>query len=95
MNNVEVFLALVQVMGDDNGCYFRTTPAQCEAALVPIDQLMSAGFFNDDPEDIDSSFWMAAAGEWTEALDYFANESAAYTALSDILNDIYENGDTL
>jgi hypothetical protein len=87
-----VFLQLLEILMADNGGQYEATPDDHEAAIPLIEQLIDAGFFRDDPNDMDGSFWQAAAGEYSEAREYFAKVIDTYIALDLILNEIFENG---
>jgi len=87
----EVFDQLVKVMEADNGGEFTYTRDQCERAISSITMLQLAGFFADDPSDIDGSYWTCAAGEFTEAKEYFSRAPEAYETLSEILNEVFES----
>lgn len=85
-----VFAHLVVLMGHDNGCHFTNTPEDAEAALPHIEALMAAGYFLDDPEKLEDSFWEMAAGEDSEQKVYFSRAPEAHAALNAILNKIFD-----
>lgn len=86
----EVFLLLVATMEADNGRHFDMTAAQFERAAPSIRALLDAGFFEDDPNDLDGSWWQMAAGEATEAPEFFARCPEAYEVVSGVLNEIFD-----
>lgn len=90
----EVFRAIIAAMCADNCAHFLVTQADANDALPHIRLLIDAGYFAEDPamaqRDLDSDVWIAAAGEETEAQEYFSRLPAAYAALSDVLNRIFD-----
>ena len=88
----DVFDKLLDVMAEDNGFRFSYSEAQRQEAVQPIAELQAAGFFHDDPKDLDGSFWQAGAGEMISAEAYFAKAMPAFDKLSDVLNRIF-NGE--
>lgn len=88
----EIFDKLMDVMTEDNGFQFEVTPEHRARAITPIFQLQLAGYFADDPNDLDGSFWMMGAGEYSEAPEYFSRAPEAFDQLSAVLNDIF-NGE--
>lgn len=86
----EVFMLLVATMEADNGCYFDLTGEQFERTAPSIRALLDAGFFADDPSDLDGSWWQMAAGEATEAPEFFARCPEAYEVVSGVLNEIFD-----
>ncbi len=85
-----VFDKLVEVLMSDNGGWFSILPEDRAAALPHIEALIAAGFFRDDPNDFDGSYWQAAAGEYTEVRQYFSGFLEHYLALEAVLNTIFE-----
>lgn len=90
MTAAEVFELLILTMRADNCFAFTYTGEQKVRALPHVEKLVAAGFFADDPNDLDGSFWQAAAGEYTECREFFAREIEAFEALGEILNEIFE-----
>lgn len=90
--DIEVFYELVDVMSSDNGFSFTASIGHVAVALPIVKALRSFGFFEDSPDDLDGSYWMAAAGKGAEAEKYFAKAAVAYEKLSLILNSIFDNG---
>ena len=86
------FLQVVRTMGADNGCHFTPTEAEIAAATPVVASMMDAGYFRDDPEDIEHSFWQAAAGEESEARQFFQRAPDAYAQLTEILTAIFDRG---
>lgn len=91
----EVFLKLIEVMEIDNGCTFTFTRSQQQRAMPLIRTLQDAGFFaENDHLDLTSSYWMAGAGESTEAPEYFGKTGdvalTAFRVLNVILDDIFD-----
>lgn len=85
-----VFHTLINLMIIDNGCGFKPTPDQRHRAIPFIKQLIAEGYFQDDPNDFESSFWHAAAPEFTDAPIYF-RYLPAYKGLDKVLNEIFDN----
>jgi hypothetical protein len=83
-----IFKELVDIMSADNCFHFKFTEQQKARALPHVVALKAAGYFVDDPNDLDGSFWQMAAGEFTEAAEFF-NRLPAYDALGGILNEIF------
>jgi hypothetical protein len=92
MSPNEVFDRLMAVMEEDNGFRFDYSEQHRLEATQPIAELQAAGYFADDPDDLDGSFWMAGAGEYMEAPEFFAKALPAFDKLSDVLNRIF-NGE--
>jgi hypothetical protein len=86
-----VFRCLLDNMEYDNGFRFTYDDDHKVRAKEPIIQLIEAGYFQDSHYDLDGSFWQCAAGEATEAKEYFSRKPIAYQQLSDILNEIFES----
>ena len=83
---------LIKAMCADNGCNFKPTPEQREAALVPIRRMIRAGFFREPNfQALNSSVWMMAAGEAFEKIQFFHN-CDGYLELDRILEDVF-NGE--
>lgn len=89
MTDGEVFMTLVGIMNSDNNADFKATHAQAQRARGPIMVLQKMGYFADNPEDLDGSFWQAAAGEESEAKEYFAKAPKAYADLLSVLEEIF------
>lgn len=90
----DVFHAIVGAMCTDNCAHFQVTQADVDDAVPHIHLLIEAGYFTADPavaeNDLDSDVWIAAAGEETEAQEYFSRLPAAYAVLSEVLNRIFD-----
>jgi len=88
----EIFNLLLQCMEDDNGGPMPATEAQRAAALPMIELCCSAGYFADDPADLDSSFWRLAAGERSECREFFCRvPDSVYEPLDKILGDVFNS----
>lgn len=85
----EAFSTVIMHMGLDNGTRYQPTAAQRLSGEAACAELIAAGFFADDPDSLEGSFWQAAAGEMTEAEEFFAAAPEAYTKLSVALNEIF------
>ena len=89
-----VFKHLIDVLRTDNGgcetVYYEDFK-RCEYA---INCLLALGYFKDDPGDIDGSYWMMGAAEESEREAYFDKDKDSHTAISDVLNDIFERIDS-
>lgn len=89
----QIFDMLINVMEVDNGfIQFGVTPEHRQRSLPAIYELQQAGYFFDDPTDLEGSFWMAGAGERDEAPEFFDLAPDAFDKLSAVLNDIF-NGE--
>lgn len=89
-----IFLALIERLDADNGYNFTFNFSQVKAAREPIHALLNAGYFQDDPDDLQDSFWQMAAGESTEVIQYFNKAPAAFLTLTGILDEIFETPPT-
>lgn len=89
MTDGEILMTLVGIMNSDNNANFKATHAQAQRARGPIMLLQQMGYFADNPEDLDGSFWQAAAGEHWEAIKYFDRAPKAYRDLSAVLEEIF------
>lgn len=85
-----VYLRLVEILAEDNGCTFKPTQEHYDRARPHVQTLLDAGYFQDDPYDLNGSFWRMAAGEELEAAAFFGTSPEAYWALSEILEDIFD-----
>lgn len=85
----EVFTRLMEIMCEDNGFAFDYTEQHEEDALPAIVALQVAGYFEDSPYDLDGSFWMAGAGEHTEAQEFFDKAPVAFDDLSVVLDKVF------
>lgn len=85
-----VFAQLIEVLNADNGCHHQVTWPDFLAAEPQIKALQTAGFFADDPDDLDGSFWQMASGEHTERQGYFAACREPFSAMSKILDAIFD-----
>lgn len=82
---------LLAVLEEDNGGPFEATPDDYREAEEPIHDLIKAGYFLEPaPDDLEASFWQAAAGEETEAKEFFSRAPEAYEKLSAILTRIFD-----
>ena len=88
----EVFVRLLEIMHADNGFVFEYTDTHEDDALPAIMSLQAAGYFQDSPYDLDGSFWMAGAGEYSEAPEFFRLDEKGFDQLSSVLNRIF-NGE--
>lgn len=86
---VKVFELLLVVMSADNGCSFAAHASDFAKMEPHVRALQGAGYFADEPTSLNGSFWTCAAGEETEAKDYFSKAPEAYDGLSAVLNDIF------
>lgn len=90
----QVFSAIIEAMCTDNCSHFLVIQGDAADALPHIALLIDAGYFSQDVStaqaDLDSDVWMAAAGEETEAQEHFSRLPAAYAALSEVLNRIFD-----
>lgn len=86
----EVWLELIEVLDADNGGTHEWTSEEMRAALPAIRALQELGFFADDSTDLESSFWHAAAGEETEAREFFMRGLEPYEALGAVLNQVFD-----
>lgn len=94
MDSQEVFNHLMVWLEVDNGCTFKVTPEQRMKAYSVIPALQSQyGLFNDDPDDLESTFATVVTGDDEEVLDLFNGgpTPAEYQELSQILNEIFDN----
>ncbi len=85
-----IFTELVEIMGADNGCQFHPSTIDIDEAVPAIEALQRAGYFADETDDLDHSFWQAVAGEETEAKNFFSRAPEAYAQLSTVLNRVFE-----
>lgn len=83
-----VWTCLLDILHTDNGGPFLSSTDDFHRACPYLEVLISQGYFQDNPSDIDSSYWTAVAGEEQEALEYFSD---AYVGLSRVLNRIFEH----
>lgn len=86
-----VFNHLVRLLELDTCVRFYPTESDIAAACRPIEQLQTAGFFTDDPNNLDGSFWMAAAGEESERERFFSRARVAFKELDAVLITIFED----
>jgi len=92
MNIFELFTKIIYCLENDNGCKFQVYPRDYKEIYTPLKTLFIAGYFRDDYKDLTSDFWCAAAGEKTEAKEYFSkNEKCtkAYKKVSRVLDRIF------
>jgi hypothetical protein len=81
---------MVETMEADNGDAMAYDDSHLRAALPAIAELCSAGYFADDPNDLDSSFWQAASPGMGDDIAYFDSAPAAYARLKSVLNSVFE-----
>jgi hypothetical protein len=90
----KVLTKLLEVMAADNGCEMPKPTGEEKARVLPaIAKLMDLGFFKDDPKSLDSSYWMAAAGEATEMYEYFAKGGEDWKVMDRVLQDVFNRAD--
>lgn len=82
-----VWMHLLEIMHADNGGAFTASTDDFREAYSYLVSLIEDGYFQDDPTDFDSEYWLAAAGEEEQAILHF---STAYAGLSHILNRIFD-----
>lgn len=85
-----VWHQLIDVLEADNGGRHEWTSHELRDALPAITELLAAGYFADDPQDLDCSFWQAIAGEESESAEYFSRAPEAYTSLLVVLNRVFD-----
>lgn len=83
-----VWIRLIAVMEQDNGCVFPTSVGQFARAQPSISALISAGFFAGDWNDLDGDYWIAVAGGDDEAITRFPD---AFSALNEVLNEVFDS----
>ena len=86
---------IIANMEKDNGVGFEDaiTTEREEKGMELVRQLQADGFFNDNPDDPDGSFWQAAAGEIEERELYF-RKLPAYYELNALLDEIFNETPT-
>ncbi len=55
-----------------------------------LERLIRAGYFKDNPYDIESSYWQIAAGEETNAAAFFSKEREGYRIVQRVLQQIFD-----
>lgn len=93
MSPKAVWLDLMNVLDADNGHTHDWTNADMQEALQPITRLQNLGFFADDPDDLDGSFWQCAAGEETERREFFARGIEHLEALDKVIHRVFDPED--
>lgn len=86
----EVFALILGIMNYDNNVVFLTEPKHAQRAVPYIETMQRLGFFKDDPESMEGSFWQMGAGEETERREFFKIASVSFAGLDAILNDIFD-----
>jgi len=84
----EVWIRLISIMEKDNGYTFPFTVGNFAPAREAIQSLIRQGFFLDDPNDLKSDFWLAAAGDQDAAIAHFPIGS--FDDLSKALNVVFD-----
>lgn len=92
MTPVQVFNELLEIMSSDSNFKFDAPPEHTSLAIPVIESLTEGGYFRDNPNDLEGSYWMAAAGEELEAKEFFKSKAEDYEKLSLILNSVFEDG---
>src|SRR5690606_28333525 len=77
-------------MAEDDGRKFDITLGRATRALEAIQEQLDAGYGRDDWNDLNSSYWQAAAGEELEAEWFFRHAKFAYARLNRVLNEVFE-----
>lgn len=89
MDGVAIFEQIVKNMESDHGVNFVPTPQEIRGGAMLCENLRDAGYFMDDPADVDGDFWRAATGDYQRAMAHFKN-SPAYRELNSILETLFE-----
>ena len=55
-----------------------------------LERLIRAGYFKDNPYDIESSYWQIAAGEETTAAAFFSKEPEGYRIVQQVLQQLFD-----
>ena len=92
-----VWEQILLTMETDNGCNFVRSRVDAEIATRAIKEMMDAGYFFDNPHDLDHSYWQAAAPANYDDIEFFSKAKDAYATLSLLLNEIFDrpNSDNL
>ena len=85
-----VWLDLMLVMDADNGCHHDWAAQDMRDAVPAIGALLRLGFFADGTNDLDGSFWQAAAGEETDRRTFFAAGIEHLEKLDEVLNRVFD-----
>lgn len=85
-----VWHRLMDVLDADNGYNHHWSCHDFNAAKEPITALIGSGFFRDDPQDLDGSFWQAASGEASERLAFFAGHNETLARLDEAVNEVFD-----
>lgn len=90
---LQVFLKLVKVMGEDNGCIFSFTPELQADAVRYIQEMQNAGTVFPDPashesDSLDGIYWQIAAGEEDEVHKEY-DEIPGFAGLNVTLGEIF------
>lgn len=88
----QVWEKLLDTMALDNDCTFRPTEEDFAKAEPAIVKLVQAGYFLDDPDDLNGSFWQAATGEQNLRADFFSRDHEAFVVLDKVLDTVFERG---
>lgn len=93
MTIYKIFYNIICCLEDDNCTAFPVYPRDFKRVFKPLNLLYEEGYFQDSTKNLDGSFWQIAAGEETEAKNYFNKNkrtAKAYSELSSVLNEIFE-----
>ncbi|ACO94359.1 hypothetical phage protein [Shigella phage Ag3] len=92
MTSKEIFDKIISIMSYDNQFDYSdvVTEKDFKRAEPSIIKMVEQGFFHEeDPEDLDSSFWLLAGGEEGE-METFFGDTPELRNMRDVLEDIWE-----